>query len=920
MIKLPRLFVEGEFTKLIHPLSLSITENITPLSTASISLLQEEALPPRSYVELYTPYGSAGMFRVRNPRDAYGDDTTSAELEHMISEVGDYVVKEEISEMVPAAQAIARLFHYYEGRVWALGDIEQIGFDEVAVEIDHESVLDGILDIMSQCPDCYLQFDFSQQPWRINVARKSSTVVAEGRLSRNVASATVSYDDTELITRLWYKDYTNSDEGEWTFIDSETIEDYGIIEGKVSTSADMTDAEKWRTIETYLYEHRHPSVSITIQAAELSRITGERMDQFRIGDRMRIALPDYNFRESEIITKVEWSDVINAPNSVNLTLGDEEDTVVKYLHDSTSSGGGGGGGSSKTLDRLYYEFWSDDGYFHSRLEMTYQHLQTEFWEGYNYLSSRVEQTARYWQAEFVNMYDGLRGYVELTAEHWQSEFQNTYAGLTSRIEQTAEHWQSEFDNTYAGLSSRIEQTAQHWESELSDTYAGLSSRIEQTAGYWSSEISNVYNGLSSRVLQTENSWSATVTAIGEDGKITAATIATAINDGKSGAWIDADNVWIGNDKSTTVISGKLEATDITTDLILAKIANATMVTANSIRSIGTLYTNDGLVAAAVYADGNNITNPIMNATVSGNTLTLTKADGSTTTFSKATTLSGAWSGATFTVTASPQGNTKATTITLSGGTGGVSSPDYTANSFVSHKAYVNVNGSQTSGTATVKKILVDATSEYNSGYGSAKVAAVSWNNNVATFSKSTSGANSQTLTVEAAITYSSTTHKYTAKVLASSGTRHEATSGTEAWDGGVASVTASAPERQSGSTFSTNKKTVFFNVRSVTSTGKVSGWTEVSANVTESYEAGQDSITNFSIWKGDDDVSGDTLYISPTGSVTLKEWHKKDGEWVGGTTVNVSGNASFYGNTTLYYKNLGNNQYYSAGTHNWYYT
>lgn len=692
MIKLPRLFVEGEFTKLIHPLALSITENIVPLSTATITLLQEESLPPRSYVELYTPYGSAGMFRVRNPRDAYGDDTTSAELEHMISEVGDYVVKEEISEMVPAAQAIARLFHYYEGRVWALGDIEQIGFEDVAVEIDHESVLDGILDIMSQCPDCYLQFDFNQQPWRINIARKSSTVVAEGRLARNVSSAIVNYDDTELITRLWYKDYTNSDEGEWTFIDSETIEDYGIIEGKVSTSKDMTDAEKWRTIETYLYEHRYPSVSITIQAAELSRITGERMDQFRIGDRMRIALPDYNFRESEIITKVEWSDVINNPNSVNLTLGDEEDTVVKYIHDSTSSSGGGGGGS-KTLDRLYYEFWSEDGYLHSRLEMDYQHLQTEFWEGYNYLSSRVEQTARYWQAEFVNMYDGLRGFVELTAEHWQSEFQDTYAGLSSRIEQTAsywqaeftdmynglrgyveltaEHWQSEFTDTYAGLSSRIEQTAQHWQSELSDTYNGLSSRIEQTAGYWSSYIGNVYSGLSSRVLQTENSWSATVTAIGKDGEITAATIATAINDGKSGAWIDADNVWIGNDKSTTVIAGKLTAADITTDFLKAKIAQIPTLNGIAASFSGNVSTSSGVIAYQVYADGNNISNPAMATRITGPssnvyTLQYQTADGTwhdAGTFSRATSLSGAWSGTSssgksYKVTASPQGTTK----------------------------------------------------------------------------------------------------------------------------------------------------------------------------------------------------------------------------------------------------------------------
>ena len=748
MIKLPRLFVEGEFTKLIHPLGLSIIENITPLSTATITLLQEEALPPRSYIELYTPYGSAGMFRVRNPRDAYGNDITAAELEHMISEVGDYVVKTEINEMMPAAHAIDRLFHYYEGRCWALGDIEPIGLEEIAVEIDHESVLDGILDVMSQCPDCFLQFDFSQQPWRINVARKSVTVSAEGRLSRNVSSAIISYDDTELVTRLWYKDYTNSDEGEWTFIDAETIEDYGIIEGKVDISADMTYAEKWKTLETYLYEHKQPKLSIEIQAAELSRITGERMDQFRIGDRMRLALPDYNYTESEIITKVEWSDVINAPNSVNITMGDEEDTVVKYIHDSTSSGGGGGGGGSKTLDRLYYEFWSEDGYLHSRLEMDYQHLQTEFWEGYNYLSSRVEQTARYWQAEFVNMYDGLRGFVELTAEHWQTEFQDTYAGLSSRIEQTAsywqaeftdmynglrgfveltaEHWQSEFTDTYAGLSSRIEQTAQHWQSELSDTYNGLSSRIEQTAGYWSSYIGNVYSGLSSRVLQTENSWSATVQAIGSDGSITAATIATAINEGKSNAWIDADNVWIGNSKSTTVIAGKLEASDITTDFLSARIATIPTLRGIAASFSGNVSTTSGVIAYQVYADGNNISNPAVATRITGPssnvyTMQYQTADGTwhdAGTFSRATSLSGAWSGNKYTVTASPQGNTASDTIAML--TQGNGSTSFSVSACHTSAVAANVVATQNlylTEDTSAKKVYARAGSSSGTAYG-----------------------------------------------------------------------------------------------------------------------------------------------------------------------------------------------------------
>ena len=55
--------------------------------------------------------------------------------------------------------------------------------------------------------------------------------------------------------------------------------------------------------------------------------------------------------------------------------------------------------------------------------------------------------------------------------------------------------------------------------------------------------------------------------------------------------------------------------------------------------------------------GQDMREAIISATVSGNTLTLKNCKGDETTFSKATTLSGEWSGDQWIVTASPQGNT-----------------------------------------------------------------------------------------------------------------------------------------------------------------------------------------------------------------------------------------------------------------------
>ena len=102
-IPLPRL-LDSTFKEVrrIRPINLSLSLAITPLSYASIELPIDESLPARSLVELYSPLGSAGIFRVRAPQNAYGGDnvSTTTELEHAVVEVGDYLVRADYEEMI----------------------------------------------------------------------------------------------------------------------------------------------------------------------------------------------------------------------------------------------------------------------------------------------------------------------------------------------------------------------------------------------------------------------------------------------------------------------------------------------------------------------------------------------------------------------------------------------------------------------------------------------------------------------------------------------------------------------------------------------------------------------------------------------------------------------------------------------------
>ena len=410
-IPLPRLLAgAGYAERRIRPEKVSLNLSITPLSYATMELPTGESLPERGYVELFNCMGSAGIFRVRSPQDAYGEDITTAELEHAIVEVGDYIVRTKYDEMMAAGAAMQAIFSHYRGSLWQLGSVAAMGSGQIAVQQDHTRVLEAMLALLDQTPSCMLAFDFSTTPWTVSVVSRGTTVTAEGRLSRNVNSARVIYDDTELCTRAYYElpdtedakpgnfpafnvnknnssgsyvtnanklyylpnghvkgttwedtDKTLKDDApttSWAYMDADTQAIYGIVEREVRTGSNYTLAEIQRVVTDYLRKHKKPRASVDISAAELSSITGEPLDSFEIGKLFRLALADYNnLTVEDNITALIWSDVYDDPYNIAVNLAEEEDTAITFLHDlDAKGGGGGGGGGAKKEEEVWKEY------------------------------------------------------------------------------------------------------------------------------------------------------------------------------------------------------------------------------------------------------------------------------------------------------------------------------------------------------------------------------------------------------------------------------------------------------------------------------------------------------------------------------------------------------------------------------------
>lgn len=348
-IPLPRLLdANMQEVRRLRPIFCGVTQTLKPLSTASMELQKGEIVPARSFVEMYTSAGSAGIYRSRAPQKGFGDQTDSVELEHAVCEIGDYLVKEEIEEETTARAAIIKLFSHYGGSLWQLGTISPT--DTVTLTADYDNVLEAILALMDQIPGYMITFDQSSLPWKLNVVARPQTVTAEGRLSRNIQSVRITEDDSDLCTRVYIEELPNG------YMDADTISTYGVVERQITSSGDITEAQAQRMASLYLQKHKKPALSVDIDAQDLAAVTGETLDKFEIGKRFRLAIPEYNVTVEEIITALNWSNVYDEPGAVTVTLAEQDETLLTFLHKQDVTGGRSGGAGRKRQEKIVKEF------------------------------------------------------------------------------------------------------------------------------------------------------------------------------------------------------------------------------------------------------------------------------------------------------------------------------------------------------------------------------------------------------------------------------------------------------------------------------------------------------------------------------------------------------------------------------------
>ena len=310
-----------------------------------------------------------------------------------------------------------------------------------------------------------------------------------------------------------------------------------------------------------------------------------------------------------------------------------------------------------TRSRMYVDFSGLYDGLSSEFELTRSRMYVDFSGLYDGLSSQFELTRSRMYVDFSGLYDGLSSEFELTRSRMYVDFSGLYDGLSSQFELTRSRMYVDFDGLYDGLSASFEVTRSRMYVDFDGLYDGLSSEFETTRSRLYYQVSNYYTNLRSRIVAESDRIGLVVEGTGDNAHIKAAQIVASINDSGSETLISANKILL--DGNTTV-AGMLRVED--GDLFVnggLALASGKEVSASYYR-IGTAIRFPGPSSATqdIYFGRSDVENMIVDALADGNTLKLWKrgdaADSPSITFSKATSLSGAWSGNKLTVTASPQ--------------------------------------------------------------------------------------------------------------------------------------------------------------------------------------------------------------------------------------------------------------------------
>lgn len=583
--------------------AMTIMANMTPgtqrdFSATGISFSPEatgsaaQDIAMRDWMELFTPKGSAGLFRVTHiSKNAKHE--RSLTLMHAIDTLSDEVWPGQLDYDGHVHYFLAELLDKQETRRWQFGTCQDTSVYK-RQGINYTRLNDLLAELLEARPDYYLSFDFSTTPWSLNFLRLPDTPDAEFRLTRNVETAQVTRDDSEMCNRLYLSVNTENEGVLQTFV-SRDFADYrsGYYMGPDGAE---TAQEGW-SIRRHTFAAR-----TTFRLAALSysdEVKGVLALAYQVGG-ANYPLTDADagktFEADALL--INWFDTMSAAALGSVTIatagegGAKENTEEIHTYNNLASQALYGT-IIKTADVDAANIDSPDAwaqrFLAERAEPAVQitidgwelgRLTGDSWDEFD--RGRLVQVTLNDMGEIVSERVEAVTYPDVigTPEQITVELANRMAKYSSAIARLQKETRSN-GRAARGLArssaSAADQT--HLElivQEIEKALDGVGIKdlwetgiiLDAKSGV---RIYSLYQGLMSNraeIIVNNERIEQIVRNVGENGEVTAASIILAIKNNRSGIYLDADDIYInGNTTIEQFFSGDgyvdwLKANDI----------------------------------------------------------------------------------------------------------------------------------------------------------------------------------------------------------------------------------------------------------------------------------------------------------------------------------------------------------------------
>lgn len=167
------------------------------------------------WLRVYSPEGDEGIYRITTTTANYGQagGTCGVYAEHAVTTLNDTFVPQKLEyKGRTVKQVVTDLLNRQTTKRWKLGVCEVPDSEKLTFELPKRTLLESINEVIDNWHGTYyLSFEFPDTGlWVLNILKVTAEPTCECRLGRNIQSAVVQIDRTDMANKLYCPDWKDS--------------------------------------------------------------------------------------------------------------------------------------------------------------------------------------------------------------------------------------------------------------------------------------------------------------------------------------------------------------------------------------------------------------------------------------------------------------------------------------------------------------------------------------------------------------------------------------------------------------------------------------------------------------------------------------------------------------------------------------